>query len=634
LYPVKNNMKILLSIIFVMFLALSIQVSGQTQNRSQSAIQLAVRYYSDKDFEKAAPLFKDVLKLAGNKSYFNYYLNCLIELKRYDEAEKEIKKELNNSQYSASELYINWGYLLKKQGKQSEADERFNLAINSIPLNKPEYLNTANTFIQYQEYEFAKKTYLLAEKKLPGEQFNYEFARVYYYLRDYDNMLEKYLDLLKTDEQVLPQIQSTIGSAMGLDIDNELKGKFRTSVLKRIQSEPNVLGYTKLYIWFLLQEQNFSAALRQSIALDKRTGVEDASISNLASIAANSHNYNEARKAYEYMMSKGEKNPYFLQSFMQNLQISYLMYENGGFNNPEDGNKLAENFRAGLEYIKYSPASYWLVKEYAHLLAFYLKQPDKAIEELNKGISIRGLNPVGVGELKTELADIYVYAGDPWEATLIYSQVIEANKDNALSDQVKLKKARLSYYLGDFKWAQGQLDVLKASTSKLTANDAMELSLMIGNNLNLDTTDVPLQMFSRADFLFFRNEDSLALAIMDSIENIYPYHTLVDDILFRKAKIEIKKGDYTDAVASLEKIITDFSYETLADDALFLLAETYQYNLKDLEKAKELYNRMLVIHPGSVFVVESRKRFRELRGDKVEEEVPKNTDEEIFIKGL
>ena len=75
----------------------------------------------------------------------------------------------------------------------------------------------------------------------------------------------------------------------------------------------------------------------------------------------------------------------------------------------------------------------------------------------------------------------------PWEAMLIYSQVIEENKTNSLGDEVKLKKARLGYYMGNFSWAKAQLDVLKASTSKLTANDAMELSMMIGNNLNLDT---------------------------------------------------------------------------------------------------------------------------------------------------
>ena len=183
--------------------------------------------------------------------------------------------------------------------------------------------------------------------------------------------------------------------------------------------------------------------------------------------------------------------------------------------------------------------------------------------------------------LKTELADVYVYANDPWEATLLYSQVIDANKDNSLGDEVKLKKARLGYYLGNFSWAKAQLDVLKASTSKLTANDAMELSMLISNNLDLDTTAVPLQMFSRADLLFFRNKDSLAMATLDSIQEIYPYHSLVDDILFRKSKIANRtSGIMNRPPKYLEQIKSDFTYDLLGDDAQFALAELYNYHLK------------------------------------------------------
>jgi len=627
-------MKKFLTIIIILLFALCSGAQVQPTNQRQTTIQLAVKYYNEKNFEKAAPLFKDVLKISSSKHYFKLYLTCLIGLKQFDEAEKEIKGELKRRRFPEPELYVHWGYLLKQQERIEEAEKKYRQAIKSMHKDRLSYLNTANLFIQWREFEYAKNIYLMAREDLEGEQLYYELARAYYYLRDYDNMMEEYLNYLKTDERRLPQIQSTIGSAMNLDFEDELKSKFRAQVLKRIQAEPEILVYNKLYIWFLLQEQKFSAALRQSIALDRRTGNEDARIANLANIAANNREYEEARRAYEYLMGKGEKNPYYLLSFIQNLSLSYLMFEDGSLNDPEAGHKLAEAFEQGLQYLGYTTISFPVVKDYAHLLAFRLKQPEKAIEELEKGISIRGLKPVEVGQLKTEMADIYVYVNDPWEATLIYSQVIEENKENWLGDEVKLKKAKLSYYLGNFDWAKAQLDVIKASTSKLTANDAFELSLLIGANLDLDTTSIPLQMFSRADYQFFRNEDSLALATIDSIENIFPYHTLVDDILYRKAIIKNRNGDYAGAADHLEKIIADFSYDALADDALFLLADIYQFRLDDPEKAQELYNQMLVIQPGSIYVVESRKRFRKLRGDLPEEEIPKTDREELFFNGF
>jgi hypothetical protein len=289
------------------------------------------------------------------------------------------------------------------------------------------------------------------------------------------------------------------------------------------------------------------------------------------------------------LLDKGEQNPFYKKSFEQNIHASYLDFITNNAGDVDQGKELAKQFEEGLELLGYSPAVLNLIQDYAHLLAFYLDDTEKAKEVLQKGLSIPQLKPEQAGMMKTELADINVYANDPWEATLLYSQVIEANKDNMLGDETKLKKARLGYYLGNFNWAKAQLDVLKASTSKLTANDAMQLSMLISSNLNLDTTAVPLQMFARADLLFFRNKDSLALVTLDSIADMYPYHVLVDDILFRKSKIEIEQKNYTLAAEYLERIRSDFSYDLLADDALYQLAEMYNFDMDEKEKAKELY---------------------------------------------
>lgn len=625
----QQAMKKIITIIFLTFMFFSAIAQTQIQG-NMSMAQLAVKYYSEGEYDKAAPLFKDILKNSVSRSYYKYYLTCLFSLKQFSEAEKSIKDEMKAKHYPEYELLINYGYLLKLQDNVKEAENKYNQALRSIPANNIDYTAAAGAFTQWKEYEYAKKTYLLGREKIQGEPFAYELARINYTLRDYESMMQYYLDYLKTDENLLPQVESSIASAMALDIDNEMKVTLRTMVLKRMQAEPDLLAYSRLFIWFLIQEQNFPGALRQSIALDKRVGKEDASIMNLAMIASNNHDYDVAREGYEYLMSKGQNTPLYYQSYILNLQMLYRKYEEEGFSNLQQGQELAEKFKGAFAFMNYSPASYPLVKYYAHLLAFSLRKPEEAIAELKKGIGIRGITQTEIGDLKTEMADIYVYSGDPWEATLVYSQVIEENKDNPLGDAVKLKKAKLSYYLGSFSWAQAQLDVIKASTSKLTSNDAFELSLLISSNLDLDTTSLPLEMFARADFYFFRNEDSLALAVLDSIETTYPYNTLVDDILFRRATIRINNGQYENAVADLQKVVSDFSYESLADDALFLLGEVYGNYLKNKEKAMEAFSGLMTSYPGSIYVVDARKRYRELRGDKATDEYPADKESQFF----
>ena len=620
------------NIIITILLVFSLNVVLGQNNRQkeiQTNSRLALSFYNAKDYEKAAPLLLEVYKLSRNNYYFRMYLTSLIELERYGDAENQLQKEIDKQNTPRAEFQVYWGYLLKAQEKNEEAEEKYAKAIEMVNSNKGSYLITANAFLQWREFNWAEKVYIKGRRELPDEEFNYELARVYLYQRNYKNMMEEYLNLIRENEKQLNRVESSLASAMRLDVDDSLRDQFRSQVLKRIQAEPKVTGYNRLMIWFLLQEKQFGAALRQSIALDRRTGNEDAQIYRLGQMALNNQQYTDARRAFGYLLDKGEENSFYVPAYAQNIHASYMEFISGGLSETKEGKQLAEQFEDGLDLLGYSPASLDLIREYAHLLAFYLNETEKAISVLEKGLAIPRLKPEETGMLKMEMADINIYAGDQWEAMLLYSQVIDANKKNTLGDDVKLKKAKLGYYMGNFSWAKAQLDVLKASTSKLTANDAMDLSMLISNNLNLDTTSVPLEMFARADLFFFRNKDSMALNTLDSIAELYPYNSLVDDILYRKSNIEISRNNNEIAAGYLEQIRTDFAYELLADDALFLQAELYNYQLDRKEEAKVLYKEMLTSHPGSVFVDESREKYRELR-EVYPDETPA-PEEEIFV---
>jgi tetratricopeptide (TPR) repeat protein len=626
-------MKYLFALLIIVF-ALNSSTGQLVQPPQQTDAQLAITYYNASDFEKAIPLLLSVYRNTSNIYYYRLYITALIQMRKFEEAEAELTREMKRKP-ADPESMVYLGYIIESQKRTDEAELYYKEAIKNIPTDKGSYLQVGNVFLQFAKYDFAVQTYLKGREVIPGEQFSFELARVYTSLRNYEAMFEEYLNLLKTDETQLPRVQSTLASAMRQDIDNGLREQFRGQVLKRTQAEPEVISYNRLLIWFFLQENKFSNALRQSIALDRRTKEEDANIVQLGQMALNNKSYDDARNAFEYIVEKGKDNPFYILAFAQNVHTSYMLYTTSEAKNLEEGNKLASHFDENLTNLGYNASTLSIIMDYAHLLAFYLDKPEKAIEILQKATEIPRLRPEELGLLKTEMADIYVYTDDQWEATLIYSQVIEANKNNNLGDEVKLKKARLGYYMGNFSWAKAQLDVLKASTSKLTANDAMELSLLISSNLNLDTTSVPLEMFARADWLFFRNKDSLALATLDSLAEMFPYHTLSDNILFRKAKIETTRNNYVLAASYFEQIINDYSYESLADDALFELATLYNFHLNEKEKARDLYKQMLFNFPGSVYVEESRILYRDLRElypeEKIEREIPK---EDIFINGL
>jgi tetratricopeptide (TPR) repeat protein len=258
-----------------------------------------------------------------------------------------------------------------------------------------------------------------------------------------------------------------------------------------------------------------------------------------------------------------------------------------------------------------------MMKELAHLKAFYLHKTDEAIQLLEEAIAIPGLYGRQVAVCKLELGDIKLFKGEIWDASLLFSQVELDYKEDVLGHEAKFRNARISYFSGDFEWAQGQLDVLKASTSKLISNDAIDLSLLITDNFNMDTITAPMEMYARADLLAYQNRFEEASITLDSIVNAYPMHSLMDEIWMLRANMFYKQAQYDSAKTCYEKIIDLYFADILADDALFKLAEMYETIFGDKEKAKALYERLITEQPASLYVVDARKRFRALRGDAV-----------------
>ena len=134
----------------------------------------------------------------------------------------------------------------------------------------------------------------------------------------------------------------------------------------------------------------------------------------------------------------------------------------------------------------------------------------------------------------------------------------------------------------------------------------------------MDTTPTALIMYSQADMLVFQNKFEEAFTKLDSIMEMFPEHSLEDDVLYLKAKIYAKKKEYDKSVEMYNAIIERFPEEIRADNALFELANLYENQLNDLEKAKGLYEKIFLDYSNSTFAVEARKRYRILRGDDIQ----------------
>ncbi len=579
-------------------------------------VQLAAQYFQNQEYEKAVVYYEKLYDNTSTQLYFTPYLNCLTALKDYKKAEKVVRKQVKLYPQQLNYI-VELGNIYYKTEESKKASSTWDKAIK-LTSNTSQALMVAKAFIGIAQNELAIQAYLkgrrVSENNYP---FNFELAKVYANMGKYQQMIDEYLDALKIDKGYLETVKYGLQVSFGNHATTEINSLLKTSLIKRIQKNPSNTIYSELLIWMQLQQNDFEGALIQVKALDKRNEENGYRVINLAQLCVKSKQYATASKAYEYVIKKGKESSFYAEARLENLNVKYLSLITNQNKSTENLLALEEDFVQTIDALTNHPKSLPLRKTLAHLQAFYLNKIDTAIALLQDAIASPHINKHLQAELKLELADIMLMSGEIWEASLLYSQVELKFKHDKIGHEAKFRNAKVSYYAYNFEWAQSQLSVLKGATSKLIANDALNMSLLISDALALDTTTVPLEMFARADLLAFQNKDQEAITVLDSINLNYPNHSLADDILYKKASIALKTNNYDTAALYYQQIIDDYSFGILGDDALFKLAKLYEAHLNEHEKAQALYKQLLEKHTASLYVIEARKRYRELRGDAI-----------------
>lgn len=580
--------------------------------------KLALQYLDNKEFEKAN-VYLEKLYDKAPEQWFSYYYSGLVGAKEYSRAEKICKRQLKRNP-QATNIYVFIAKLYKAQGDTKKENETYQKAIKEVVPLQGFLQPLAVAMMEETQYDYAIEVYKKGRKATPEYPYYYEIAEVYKRKGDLKAMINEYLDAIVFKESELFTAQNFLQNALGYDDD---EGGFKNPVLKqelnkRIQQHPDKIVLAEFLIFIQNQQKDFEGAFVQTKAIDKRLKEDGKRLYDLAKLCISNERFETAQKCFQYVIDKGDKYGYYDIATIDliNCDYQYLTQKPNPTN--EELIALENKFIQAVEKYKGSQLANFLISNLARLQTYYLNKQDAAIALIEELISNPGIDPHVKADFKIQLGDVYLIKNAIWDASLLYSQVEKDFKFEPIGQEAKFRNAKLSYYAGDFNWAKTQADVLKGSTTKLIANDALDLSLIITDAIGVDTNAAPLARFSAADLLIVQHKYTEAISEMDSINKIFPVHTLGDDINFKKAEIFTKLGKYPEAERMYKDIIEYYPTELYGDDAQFKLAELYEKKLNDIEKAKQTYQDVLTKYPGSIYVVEARKRFRKLRGDNLD----------------
>lgn len=576
--------------------------------------KLAAQYFSDKEYQKAADLYEDLAKKQPESVYFyENLLQCYIQMNDFKSAEKMVDKRIKK--YDEQFFYkVDKAFLFNLQNKNSDRDKVFQQLLDYNFKFIDEVNQLANGLIKRRFYDQAVAVYLKAKQSFKGQEtFAYELSELYFQTKKINEGTNELLELMIENDIYIDEVKNRLVIAYQLD-PNHYKN-LSLNLLSKLQKTPNNYALNDLLIWSFTQQKDWDGAILQTKAVDKRLKEDGRKLIELSYILLQNEAFEEAVKCYEYVRSLGSEKRYYFQAQQGLLNCGMLNVRRSNGASMEVMKSLENEYLNLINSNGVNWQSAHQMKELAELYVYYMHETDKGIELLNKILKIPGIGSQLQANAKLDLGDAMLIKGESWEADLLYKQVEKSYTNDPLGQEARFRYARLCYFRGDFEWAQTQLDVLKGATTQLISNNAMRLWLIIQDNTGLDSNEDALKIYAEADLLIFQNKFDQALVKLNDLNEQFPGHTLNDEILFSKAIIAEKKGQYTEAENYYLAIVKDYSYDILADNALFNLAQLYEFKLNDKEKAKKMFEIIVLDYTGSLFVAEARKRYRNLRGD-------------------
>ena len=579
---------------------------AQTQQSSRQVDeQLARSFYNNKEYDKAADLYINLYSKYNYYHYFSQYVECLIHLENYEEAEKSlksfIKKDNTTNKWRAQ---VNLAYVYQKTGNIEKVDKNLKKLINELPEDKSVFMQVANTL---RTKDFDEYAIMLYDRGANIESINYKFfmekALAYQSMMNFEKSTENYLLHLENEPDDYETVKSRLGFMIRYDVDGSVTEDMRFALLKKTQDNPENVMFAELLVWYALQVKDYEIALNQEIAIDKRFDDREWDIIYLARIARDNEQYDIAITAYEYLINKSKEGAFYPEAVVGLTEVEYI-------NSEYDSSELEKRIENECLELGINDKTIPILIIRTDILAFRLNETEKAIELLNNTLELN-ISRLNKAKLKMKLADIYLFNEEVWEATLLYSQVDKSMKEEPIGHEARFKNAQLRYYIGEFDWALAVLNILKSATSKLIANDAMTLSLVITDNLEYDT--IALQRLAKADFYIYQKRYDLANQMLDSVNTYNPNEYSMPYLLMRKAQIAYDNSEFETADSLYKRIYQGYSDSYMADDALLKDAILLERILNKKEEAMECYAKLIDEYTASVYVAQARNAYRRLR---------------------
>lgn len=492
--------------------------------------------FQQQQYEEAFQIFKKLHEEdPGTFLFLEKSAQCLVNLKRYNEALEMIRKAAKESNYSGQASILT-GEIYHVKGDTSEAFSIWERTIEKYQNSYQIYLSVARTMTGRRAFEQAVNVYEKAREKFSNSTLlTTELANTYMQAGRYENAINEFLRLVEKEPDRIDFVQRSLlrygdpflHDTAILEIDEFLK--------ELPLNHPAHQSLHQLQLWLLLERNLYERALATAKAYEEKTSRATYTLFGLGAKLLSEQKFDLAEKAYIYYIEKDIYSAKF-QSMEQLSQV-YTEWANYLFDySLAYAQRRDSLYQQAFDILKelqleapfYNQMGRVLITQ-AELAIDYLHDVDLAKNYLD-ALRSRESQSVVAQEYYVE-GRIQLYEGEYARARIAFTKSNKQERIGDLAEKTRYYLALTDFYAGDYEFAKIQLNALERQNTSYFANDAVQLRLWIQKGLNADSTGSVIEPFAKSVELFNQGKDEEAVRKMAPIISGRAYHPLMDEAL-------------------------------------------------------------------------------------------------------
>jgi tetratricopeptide (TPR) repeat protein len=625
-------MKALISSLLFLFLMTDL-AAAQTDQYQQ-----ANRLMQQQNYEEALPILENLYD--GNpRSYvfFDLYTECLINLKRFDEAEQIARNQMDQNRFNL-QATMRLAEILHLSGDREQAREVWASKAEINRGNIQAYYTIGSSMLDRQEYDAAIDLYNKAQEYIGDDTlFLNELANTYMQAGRFEESVQQYFRLIINSPDQMSLVQQRFLRMRDQNLYQIAAFELEDQLMELDFSHRAYSPLYQLLTWLLMETEEYQRAFVFARLYENQTSYTIHALFTLANQLLSARQFELAVQSLEYYLDSSEES--VLYRAKEELGVAYTQWvQYLQQNNLEDETRYRELYSKAYEMNEIVLEN---VPDYERADRVYSRIIDLSVDFF-KDIEKATFWLERMQQYAAQQNEAYLYYAegrialfnkDFTTARQTLTRADRATDNSNLSERARYYLSLSDFYAGEYEFAEIQLRSLERRHTSYYANDAIKMRMWIKNGKRADTTGAVLQTISESLYNIHTGNYNAALENLEPIlansQNQFADDLVVelgsslpaeyDGLVFKLTERVLRSQPYSplkermlwDKASMIEKYLfreIDFptppwSYDFLGE------ADAYSYSQEDLY---ELYEDILMEFPDGFYAPFIRQKLQEL----------------------